>query len=203
MLQKISTKVLIVQNAAEHFSQYGYEATHLEAVAKACGISKPAIYYHFKDKAALYEAVLVKYFSELSQAIEENTLSDDPKVRLSMYVRTFGNYLIATPSFSALFSREIANDAKSLPDSCIIELSKTLNRLLEILEEGEEKGIFHCENPFMIQMMIVTTLSAYLTTKDLRRRVSLVVTEHSGKLDPDIDDVIENLSGKIIKALSC
>jgi hypothetical protein len=74
---------------------------------------------------------------------------------------------------------------------------------LEILEKGEEKGVFHCENPFMIQMMVVTTLSAYLTTKDLRRRVSLVLTEHREKLDPDVDDVIENLSEKILKALSC
>lgn len=203
MKPKLSTKEQIVQTAGRHFSEYGYEGTYLESVAKECGITKPAIYYHFKDKASLYEAVLVKYFSELAQAIEKNTLQDDPRENLSMYVRTFGNYLIATPSFSAIFSREIANDAKSLPDSCIAELSKTLKRLLQILEKGEEEGIFRCENPFMIQMMIVTTLSAYLTTKDLRRRVSLVLTEHSGHLDPGVDDVIENLSGKIIKALSC
>jgi len=203
MIQKISTKALIIQVAGEHFSRYGYELSNMEAIAKECHISKPAIYYHFKDKAALYETVLIKHFSELSNAIEENTLSADPKENLSMYIRTFGNYLIATPSFSAIFSREIANDAKSIPDSCIAELSKTLNRLLEILEKGEEKGVFHCENPFMIQMMVVTTLSAYLTTKDLRRRVSLVLTEHREKLDPDVDDVIENLSEKILKALSC
>jgi len=203
MLQKISTKALILEVAGKHFSQYGYDLSNMEAIAKECHISKPAIYYHFKDKATLYETVLVKYFSELSTAIEKNTLLDDPRVNIARYIRTFGNYLIVSPSFSAIFSREIANDAKSLPESCIVELSKTLQHLVEILEQGEKKGVFHCENPFMIQMMIVTTLSAYLTTKDLRRRVSHILTQYRGSLDPDIDNVIENLTEKIIKALSC
>jgi AcrR family transcriptional regulator len=204
MAKKLSTKAQIVQRAGEHFSCYGYEATHLEKIAKECGISKPAIYYHFKDKTALYEAVLFKGFSELASEIEEKTGQDDPEMQLAAYIRTFGDYLIATPSFSAIFSREIANDAKLLPESCIIELSKTLKSLLEILKKGESRGVFHCENPFMIQMMIVTTLSAYLTTVSLRKKVSQMIdSADAKKLDPHIDDIIENLTQKILKGLKC
>jgi AcrR family transcriptional regulator len=67
-----------MEAAAEHFSHYGYDATRLEAIAKVCDISKPAIYYHFKDKAALYEAVLLKRFSALAEIIEKNTDNADP-----------------------------------------------------------------------------------------------------------------------------
>jgi hypothetical protein len=152
----------------------------------------------------LYEAVLFKGFSELAVKIEENTGQDDPEVQLAAYIRTFGDYLIATPSFSAIFSREIANDAKSLPNSCIVELSKTLESLIEILKKGESRGVFHCENPFMIQMMIVTTLSAYLTTASLRQKVSrLIDRADAERLDPHIDDIIENLTQKILKGLKC
>jgi AcrR family transcriptional regulator len=193
----------IMKVAADHFSAYGYDATHLEAIAKECDISKPAIYYHFKDKAALYEAVLLKRFSALSDIIEKNTNMGNPVKNLKSYIKTFGEFLIDTPCFSAIFAREIANGAKSMPESCITELSKTLKNLTSILESGKEKEIFHCENPFMIQMMIVTTLTSYITTKELRDRVSLVLTQSNKKFDPNIEDVIENLSDKIIKALSC
>ena len=105
--------------AADHFSEFGYDATHLEAIAKECEISKPAIYYHFKDKAALYETVLLKRFSALSEIIEKNTDRDNPVENLKSYIKTFGDFLIETPCFSAIFAREIANGAKSMPESCI------------------------------------------------------------------------------------
>ena len=189
--------------AADYFSRYGYDATHLEAIARACDISKPAIYYHFRDKAALYEAVLLKRFSALARIINQNTNSEDPVENLKIYINTFGSYLIDTPSFSAIFAREIADGARSMPESCIIELSKTLQCLAAILEKGKKQTLFHCENPFMIQMMIVTALTSYITTKRLRERVSTALAGSNEMIDPRVEDVIENLSTKIIKALTC
>jgi len=203
MNKKLSTKAHIIEVAGSYFAKDGYDGTRLEEIAKECGITKPAIYYHFKDKMSLYESVLIKDFSELAQAIEQNTLFEDQKVNLEMYIKTFGGYLMKTPSFSAIFSREIANDAKSMPKSCIAELSKTLKSLSQILEKGEKEGVFQCENPFMIQMMIVTTLCAYMTTTHLRKRVSTALGKGADNVDPHMDDIIENLSQKILKALTC
>ena len=54
----------------------------------------------------------------------------------------------------------------------------------------------------MIQMMIVTTLCAYITTNNLRKRVASVL-QKDNELNPYLPDVIENLSHNIIKALKC
>ncbi len=203
MAQKpINKKEHIIKAATEHFSNYGYEATSLDNIAKACGITKPAIYYHFQDKAALYEIVLLRHFDRLNARINQGTDADDPRQALQGYIEAFGSYLIEVPTFSATLSREIANGGKGLPDSCISSLSQTLNRLSSILEKGKVEGFFVCENPFMIQMMIVTTLTAYITTRPLRERVY----HHLGRpdwIDPDMTDVITSLSDKIIKALAC
>lgn len=40
------------------FSQHGYVATRLEDVAQAAGVSRGAIYWHFKSKADLYLALV-------------------------------------------------------------------------------------------------------------------------------------------------
>lgn len=194
---------MILEVAAEHFSRYGYDATHLEAIARECDISKPAIYYHFRDKAALYEAILLKHFSTLARLIKANTQDEDPAQNLKNYIKTFGLFLVDTPCFSAIFAREIADGARAMPESCVVELSKTLQRLAFVLEKGRRENIFECENPFMIQMMIVTTLTSYITTRELRKRVSVVLTESNETIDPNIEDVMENLSKKIIKALLC
>lgn len=177
--------------------------TNLGNIAKACQITKPAIYYHYKDKASLYEHVLLLSFKRLSQHIEEGTQEHDPIENLKEYIALYAQYILEHPSFAYIFSREISNDAQFMPESCIAELSKTLNRLDSILHAGKQEGIFHCENPFMLQIMIVGTLTSYMTTQNLRQRVSSALTNTDKNVDSKIEDISVKLTEKIIKALTC
>jgi AcrR family transcriptional regulator len=44
--------------AIDCFARYGYQATSIDRIARAAGLTKGAIYYHFKDKEdLLFEAV--------------------------------------------------------------------------------------------------------------------------------------------------
>jgi len=199
----LSKKDLIIKSAAGYFSKYGYEKTTLDEIAKDVGISKPAIYYHFKDKFALYEAVLCSRLSELSRLINEKTDMDDPVDSLRAYIMTFGEFLLDNPCFSAIFARELANGTEGIPESCIIRLSSILKRLATILHKGEACGVFEEENPFMIQLMIVSTLINYQTTLKLREGVVMRLKEWNKYVDPELKDVLPNLVKKITKALTC
>ena len=44
--------------ATELFARHGYDATSIEAVLRASGASRGALYHHFADKRTLFEAVL-------------------------------------------------------------------------------------------------------------------------------------------------
>ena len=46
----MSTKENIVKTALQLFLQNGYEKTSLNHIAREVGITKPAIYHHFKNK---------------------------------------------------------------------------------------------------------------------------------------------------------
>jgi TetR/AcrR family transcriptional repressor of mexJK operon len=48
----------ILESAAEMFLQHGYERTSMDSVAKESGVSKQTVYSHFKNKDALYNAVI-------------------------------------------------------------------------------------------------------------------------------------------------
>jgi len=200
---KRSKKDLILEVAIRHFSAYGYASTTLDRIAQDCQITKPAIYYHFKDKAALYEAVTCSQFSIVAEHIETATQSGDAAGKLHSYISTFGEFLISNPSFSAIFAREIAGGAMTLPSKCTKILSRTLVCLIEILNQGKEEKLFGNENPFMIQMMIVSTLTSYNTTRPLRERIVQGLEEKDAALEPHFENVIEDLSQKIIKALTC
>ncbi|HWA92867.1 MAG TPA: TetR/AcrR family transcriptional regulator [Rhizomicrobium sp.] len=48
----------IIDAAAEAFSQSGYDGARIERIAKQAGCTRALVYFYFKDKPALFEAVL-------------------------------------------------------------------------------------------------------------------------------------------------
>lgn len=52
------TRQQVVQAALELFSQQGYAATTLNEVAARAGVTRGAIYWHFKDKADLFNSLV-------------------------------------------------------------------------------------------------------------------------------------------------
>lgn len=203
MIKRRSKKDKILDVAAHLFSQNGYSKTALEEIASECKITKPAIYYHFKDKQELYEAVICKRFALISEKIVIETKNLSPTQAIEAYVKTFGYYLIEDIDFGAIFARELADGANSLPKKCIKNLSIILERLDEILLQGQKLGIFQKENPFMIQLMIVSTLTNYQTTHRLRKDVLAQIDGEKEHINPDLSDIINDLAQKIKKALVC
>jgi AcrR family transcriptional regulator len=56
----------IVEAAGRLFGERGYEATRLEDVAAAAGVTKPILYRHFSSKRDLYIALLERHRADLS-----------------------------------------------------------------------------------------------------------------------------------------
>ena len=63
----MQTKQQIISIAFNLFINNGYEKTSLADIAKQIGITKPAIYYHFESKEALFLAVVNGFITELEQ----------------------------------------------------------------------------------------------------------------------------------------
>jgi AcrR family transcriptional regulator len=53
-----ATRAALIDVATGLFATNGYEATAIPAVLDAAGVSRGALYHHFKSKEALFEAVL-------------------------------------------------------------------------------------------------------------------------------------------------
>ena len=197
----MSKKESLMRIAARHFAKYGYEGVSLDAIAKETGITKAAIYYHFKDKAHLYEAVLLERLRGLVEHIEQVLPSKGAKERLERYIEGFGSFLEQNPCFAAILAHEFADNGAHMSQEATLLLSRTLGILTSILNEGIEEGVFEMENPMVVQMMIVSTLVMHQTTTQLRHKVSSFVSGYEVLPEPTIEDVAKVLAKKIRKAI--
>ncbi len=61
----------IVHAATRLFAERGYNATSMREIVGACGCTKPALYYYFKNKEALFLELLRKETSWITAMVEE------------------------------------------------------------------------------------------------------------------------------------
>jgi AcrR family transcriptional regulator len=66
-----STAQRILDAAEDLFAEKGYSATSLGDVADRVGIRSPSLYNHFKNKEALYQAVLDRLLEDFSAPLAE------------------------------------------------------------------------------------------------------------------------------------
>jgi AcrR family transcriptional regulator len=52
------TRQHLLRAALRHFANAGYAATSVQQIVGDAKVSKPALYYHFRDKAGLFEALV-------------------------------------------------------------------------------------------------------------------------------------------------
>ena len=78
------SRAAILKAAVREFAREGVAGARTDAIARSAGVNKALLYYYFKDKEALYQAVLDEVFSGVRAAIQ-NALSQDlpPRERLA------------------------------------------------------------------------------------------------------------------------
>jgi AcrR family transcriptional regulator len=64
-----ATREHLVDVATDLFATEGYDRTSIEAVMRAAGVSKGALYHHFPGKDALFEAVLDRTTERIDAAL--------------------------------------------------------------------------------------------------------------------------------------
>ncbi len=72
--QVIGTREHLVETAARLFGARGYAATPLEELVGEAGLTRGAVYHHFKDKQALFEAVVDRVLQDLVIAVEKRAM---------------------------------------------------------------------------------------------------------------------------------
>jgi len=65
------TRAHILRAALKHFADAGYAATSVQQIVNDAKVSKPALYYHFRDKAELFKALVHEAHDEKFRLLRE------------------------------------------------------------------------------------------------------------------------------------
>ena len=82
----------IMHKAAEMFVKDGYRAVSMRKIAQALGYSHGAIYYHYKDKAELFSAIVIHDFKRLMLRLDQ-VLLQAPNPEISLLENVFVEFI--------------------------------------------------------------------------------------------------------------
>lgn len=105
-----STDARLLGAAEAEFAQNGYDRARLQDIARAVGISRPSLLYHFGSKEALYAAVIHSGFGRLGEVLGAELVAGGPfDERLETLAEVFSGFLDANPSLATLLLRELVD----------------------------------------------------------------------------------------------
>jgi len=166
------TKEEIIRNeviiaAQRLFQKYGYSKTTMEDIAKAMDRGKSTIYYYFKSKDEIFEAVIIKEADDvvhaILEAIKQKTTAEDKlkaylttsleviKVKLNLY-EALRNEL--------LNSEDISFNQKNLRISIMQYNAREIQVVKEILQLGIENKEFTTSISDDVDLIAYTIITA-------------------------------------------
>jgi AcrR family transcriptional regulator len=132
----------ILSTATGLFIQHGYHGLAMRQIAEALHVSKPALYYHFKDKEELFMAILTMYLGEMEKAIDR-IMAEPGACREK--VRDFMEYVLAQPTDQRAIIHLASQEVRQLSDPVRksfgqIYQEKFIGKIEEILKAGMQSG---------------------------------------------------------------
>jgi AcrR family transcriptional regulator len=133
----------IVNSAQKIFSHFGFEKTTMKDIARALRVGKSTLYYYFKNKISIFEAVLEKEAEsirkEIYTALEKET---KPENKLRVYIELRMRCIVRSLRFYSILRNEYFRNY-DLIESFRQKFDKEeKDIIIEILAQGIEQKVF-------------------------------------------------------------
>ena len=132
----------ILAEAARLFKRNGYRKTRLEELAQVLGVTRPAIYYHFKAKQDLLVAMYMDGMEALN-GIAAGSAEDEGLPAIEQFwrrIEAHATYIASYPVMAGIFFEE----EEELPEDVHAEVRRMLvaytDRLVELYGAAQAGG---------------------------------------------------------------
>ncbi len=159
------TRGAILAAAEQSFATAGLDGARTDAIAAKAGVNKALLYYYFKSKAGLYEAVVEDHFREFNrQALEVLAASGPARAVLLRYVSLYFDFISARQRYASLYQQLMTARGKPLERlvrKYFVPRSQAFNKLLERgIRDGEFRGTDARHTAISVVGLIVFYFSA-------------------------------------------
>ena len=172
----INSLNLILDHASREFLANGYRGTTVDQIARNAGLSKGAVYFHFKDKAALALRLLQRAEEQLRDAIAEADTGPDPQDRLVRFLHQRSLLGQQRPDYwllTVMLSVEFAGTGSPI-ERRVRGVYQRLQAYLEaLISEGVAAGQFTAALPVAEMAAIIVATHDGMLLQWLRREKDL------------------------------
>jgi TetR/AcrR family transcriptional regulator len=174
-----ASRAAILKAAVGEFAEHGIAGARTDAIARAAHVNKALLYYYFKDKDALYEAVLDHVFSGLRARVTPVLERDlPPRQKMLEYLGAYFDYIAANPRFPRVVQGEWVRSGEK-GNARMQRVAKEyfrpiFEKLVEVLRDGTEAGEFRAVNPMDFLPSVVAVIVFYFTTAPVMKALMKV-----------------------------
>lgn len=161
-------RIQILDVSEELFASKGYVSTSTNDIIEKVGIARGTLYYHFKSKEEILDAVVLRFTNNLIKKAKE--VSKDTSIplldRISLTMKSLSS---DTPLGRELLS-EIHKSENALLHQKVQDIMISNIALIfeQMIKEGNDQDLFNCSYPFAVADMIITySYIAFDSTREI------------------------------------
>ena len=158
------TRAIILATAGRIFARSGLAGARTEVIAKDAGVNKALLYYYFKSKERLYEAVVEDHFRRFNeQAMVVLGAEGAARDVLLQYVSLHFDFIAAHHQSAPLFQQFMmvgGKRAERLIEKYFRPRSDAMGKLLE---RGMRAGEFRRTDPFHAAVSLISLIVFYFS----------------------------------------
>lgn len=186
------TRNHIVQVAGKLFSHFGFKKATMEEIAAATRKGKSSIYYYFKSKEEIFQAVVEKEAEELRGELKEEIAKyDDPIEQLRAYVMLRMRKLKKVVNFYDALKSDYLTHLDFIDKVRRRFDEEEIQIIREIIQNGVDNGKFDVESPDLSAVAIVTAMKGL--------EIPLLIQKSQASLESRLDNLIKFLFYGLIK----
>lgn len=167
-----STKDAVFASAASQFSSRGFNGVSTDDIARDAGVNKAMIYYHFKDKRALYASILRTIWSTIGVQLQTvAALPLPPAVRIDRLIEALVQAFDEEQVFLPIFLRELADGGAHLGREELGLIAGIFATVSGVIAEGVRTEVFQPVHPGLAHFSLIGPLVMFRASAPVRARV--------------------------------
>jgi TetR/AcrR family fatty acid metabolism transcriptional regulator len=136
----------IIQAATKMFARKGFYKTRISEIAMEAQVADGTIYIYFENK----DDILISLFEEQMKVVIDNMVGqisreDDPVKKLEKFALIHLQLIEQNPNMAEIIQVEVRQSSKFMKEYKNEKFAQYLDLIGEIVQEGQEKGVFKKE----------------------------------------------------------
>jgi AcrR family transcriptional regulator len=115
-VQAERTRQQILETAQRLFAELGYDATSLQMIADEMGLTKAAVYYHFRAKNEILQAIMLPGIERLKALLDDAAAIRGRRARMEFLVSGFVDFLVQNRHYAVMAATDPAARRDKLDD---------------------------------------------------------------------------------------